>query len=107
MAMDPDSIVKGFDIFEDQFVSMLIIGNLKPVQPFPLDERVEGLDAGVIIRITLVAVTELELFRSLAVGIGNVLASAIGMQDQRKIRIAAGFCLVHSIDYAGDFHVVG
>ena len=77
--MNPDSVIEGFDIFENQFVGMTIIGNLKAVQPFPFDQGMEGLDAGIIIRVAFVAVAELKLFRSLFVGFGNVLASAIGM----------------------------
>jgi len=80
MTMDPDSVIEGFDVFENQFVGMTIIGNLKPIQPFPLDQGMEGFDAGVIVRVAFMAVAELELFRGFTVSFGNVLAAAVRMQ---------------------------
>ena len=79
--MDSDSVIEGFDVFENQFVGMTIIDNLEPLQPFSFDQGMEGFDAGIIVRVTFVAVTELELFRSLFISFGNVLAAPVRMQN--------------------------
>ena len=62
----------------------------------------EGFDAGVIIRVTLMAVTERKLLRGLPIGFGDVLAAPVRVKDQRFISIAAGFCFVNGIDHTGD-----
>ena len=77
MTMYANSVVESLDIFEYQFVSIMIIGDLESVQPFPFDKGMEGLDTGIIIWITLMAVAELELLSCLAVSRGNVLASTV------------------------------
>ena len=54
----------------------------------------EGLDAGVVIGIALVAVAELKLCCGFAVGFGNILAAALRMNHKGLIRVSAGFGLI-------------
>ena len=68
MAVDPDGVVKGFDVLEHKSVSVSAVFDPEAAEPFALDERVKGFDAGVVVGISLVAVTELELFGDFAVG---------------------------------------
>ena len=49
MAVDPDRVVKGFDILEHQLVRKTVIRYAEPAQPLALDKRMEGFDAGVIV----------------------------------------------------------
>jgi len=81
MTVDPDGVVKGFDVLEHKSVSVSAVFNPEAVEPFALDERVKGFDAGVVIGVPLVAVAELELFGDFAVGFGYVLASPVRMED--------------------------
>ena len=77
MAVNPDGIVESFNVFEDQPVCLLMGLNPESIQPFPLNQGVEGFDAGVIVRITLVTVAQLERVGCFTVGFGNILAAAI------------------------------
>ena len=79
VAVNPDGIVESFNVFEDQPVCLLMGLNPESIQPFPLNQGVEGFDAGVIVRITLVTVAQLELFGGFPIGMGNVLAAAVGI----------------------------
>ena len=42
MAVDPDGVVKGFDVLEHKSVSVSAVFNPEAVEPFALDERVKG-----------------------------------------------------------------
>ena len=53
MAVDPDSVVKGFDVLKDQPVRLIMGLDPEAVQPFPLNQGVERFDAGVIVGIAL------------------------------------------------------
>ena len=77
MAVDSDGIVEGLDVLEDQFMRLVVGLNAEAIQPFPLDQGVEGFDAGVIVGIALVAVAQLELLGCFEVGFRNKLCSAI------------------------------
>ena len=77
VTVDPNCIVKSLNVLENQAVCMVKIAYLKAIQPFPLDQGMKGFDAGVVVRISLVTVTELELFGDFAVCLGYVLASAV------------------------------
>jgi len=59
MAVDPDSAVESLNVLEDQPVCLVMRLNPEAVQPFPLDQGVEGFDTGVIVGIALVAVLSL------------------------------------------------
>ena len=107
MAVDPDGVVKGFDVLEHQTVSVSAVFDFEAVEPFAFDERMKGFDAGVVIGVPLVAVAELELFGDFAVGFGNVLASPVRMKDQRGIGVASGFGLFDGFYDAGDLHGFG
>ena len=54
--MYPNSIVKGFDIFKHQTVRLIIINNTESVDPFSFDKRMKGFNAGVVVRVSRVAV---------------------------------------------------
>ena len=69
VAVNPDGIVESFNVFEDQPVCLLMGFNPETIQPFPLNQGVEGFDAGIIIGITLVAVAKLELLRGFSVSL--------------------------------------
>ena len=56
MAVNSDSIIKGFDIFENKAVSLPVVSNAESVKPFSFDEGVEGFYTGIVIRITGIAV---------------------------------------------------
>jgi hypothetical protein len=42
MTVYTDSIIKGFDIFENKAVSLPVVGNAESVKSFSFDEGVEG-----------------------------------------------------------------
>ena len=79
VAVDSDGIVECLDILEDQGVGLGVGLNPEAIQPFPLDQGVEGFDAGIVIGVTLVAVAQLELLRSFPVCLGNVLTTPIAV----------------------------
>ena len=79
--MDANCVVECLDIFKDKRVRMMEVLNLEPVKPLALDQRVEGFDASIVIRITFMTVTELKLFCGFTISSGNVLASAIRMKN--------------------------
>ena len=67
VAMDTDSVVESFDVFEDQPVGVVVIFNLEAVKPLAFDQSVERFDAGIVVGITFVAVAELKPFRGFPV----------------------------------------
>ena len=99
MAVNPDGVVEGLDVLKDQGISPVKGLNTEAVQPFPLDQGMEGFDAGVIVGITLVAVAQLELFGGIPVSLGNVLCTAIAMQDQRLIGLPPGLGQIDCFHY--------
>ena len=52
MAMNPDSIIKSFDILKYEPICVLVIENAEPVEPLPLYKGMEGFDTGVIVRVS-------------------------------------------------------
>ncbi len=62
MTMDPNGVIKGFNILKYKPVSMFEVNDIKSVKPFSFDEGVERFDASVIIRITPVRITSLHCF---------------------------------------------
>lgn len=52
MAMNPNGVVKGFDIFEYKPVSMFEILDIEAIKPFSLNQRMEGFDTGIIVWIS-------------------------------------------------------
>ena len=48
-----DSVVKGFDVLEHKSVSVSAVFDPEAAEPFALDERVKGFDAGVVVGISL------------------------------------------------------
>ena len=107
MAVNPDGVVESLDILKDQGISPVEGLNTEAVQPFPLDQGVEGFDAGVIVGITLVAVAQLELFGGIPVSLGNVLRTAIAVQNQRLVGLAPGLGQIDSFLYLLGFQSWG
>ena len=99
MAVNPDGVVESLDVLKDQGVSPVKGLNTEAVQPFPLDQGVEGFDASVIIGTALVTVAQLELFGGIPVSLGNVLRTAIAVQNQRLVGLASSFGQVDSLHY--------
>ena len=81
MAVNPNSVIKRFYVFEDKTIRMIIVAYVKSVDPFPLDQGVEGFDTGVIVRITAVRIAPLHLTGCLAPGGGYILASSVCMNN--------------------------
>ena len=79
MTMNTDSIVESFYILEDEPVGMVIVFNPEAVEPFTLNKWMKGFNAGIIVGIAFVTVTELKPFRGFPVSPWNVLAAAIGI----------------------------
>ena len=57
VAVDTHSVIKSFNVLKNQGIGMLEVANKNPVQPLTLYQGVEGLHAGVIVGISLFAVT--------------------------------------------------
>ncbi len=74
MTMYPNSVVESFNVFEDQRISIPVVGDPETIKPFSLYKRVERFDAGVVIRIAFVAVTKWELLRYITVYFGDILS---------------------------------
>ena len=49
MTMNPNCVIKGFNVFKDKSVSMFEILNVKAVKPFSFYQGMKGLDAGIVI----------------------------------------------------------
>ena len=77
MAVYADGIVKSFNVFKHESMGMLKVQDLETVQPLTFDNRVKGFNTGIVIRITFMTVTKLELLCNIAVGFGNILAATI------------------------------
>ena len=69
MTMNADSVIESLDVFEDKPVGMLVVFNPEPVKPLSLDQRMEGFDTGIVIRITFMAVAKLKLLCSFTVSL--------------------------------------
>ncbi len=67
MTVNTDGIVESLDVFEDKPVGMPEIFDPEPVKPLTFDQGVKGFNAGIIIRITFMAVAKLKLLCSFAV----------------------------------------
>ena len=67
--MDTNCVVESLDIFKDEPVSLMIVLDSEAVKPFPFDHRVEGFNAGIVVGIAFVAIAELELLSSIAIGL--------------------------------------
>ena len=77
MAVNPDGVIEGLNVFEDQPVCLVMSLDPETIQPFPLDQGVEGFDAGVVVGVTFLAVAQLKLLGGFPVSLGNVLHSPV------------------------------
>ena len=77
MTVNPDGVIERLDIFEDQSISPADGLNAETVQPFPLDQGMEGFDTGIIVGIAFMAIAQLELFCGVLISLGNKLAAAV------------------------------
>ena len=101
MAVGSNRVVKGFDVFEYQTVRLPKVVNPEAIQPFPFNQGVERLNAGVIPWISLLGIASLHLFRRLPVFGSHILAAAVRMNQQRPVNLATRLCLDDCIDDAG------
>jgi hypothetical protein len=69
VTVNPDRVIEGFNVLENQSVRMIVTLDTEPVQPFPLDERMKRFNTGIVIGIPFMTITELELFRGLSVSL--------------------------------------
>ena len=79
MTMNSDSVIKGFDVFKNQVICVSVILNVKTVKPFPFYERMEGFNAGIVIRITFMRIAALHVFGGFTPRLRYILASVVGM----------------------------
>ena len=56
MAVNSNSVIKGFDILENKSIGLSVVRDTESVKPFTFDKGMEGLDAGIIVRITRIAI---------------------------------------------------
>lgn len=107
MAMNADGVIKGFNVFPDEKVSLFLVGNRKTVQTFSLNQSVEGFDAGIVIRIAFVGVAASHSFGRLPIGFADVLTATVTMDEKGLNRWSAYFRLVDRIYHTGHIHRVG
>ena len=77
MTVDAYRIVESLDVFKDEPVSLVIIPDFETVKPLSFNHGVEGFNAGVVVRISFMTITELKLLRSVTVGLGNILTATV------------------------------
>jgi len=65
VAVDPNGVIKGFDILEYKPIFVLVVNNRKAVKSLPFDQGMEGFYAGIIVWITAMGIATLHLFSSL------------------------------------------
>ena len=62
MAVNPNGVIKSFDVLENKPVGMFEVNDIKSVKPFSFNQRMERFDAGIIVRIAAVRIASLHLF---------------------------------------------
>lgn len=67
VTMNSYCVVKGIDIFKHQLMRMSEILDFEAVEPLSFDKRMKRFNAGIVIRITLLGITENVTFRSLPI----------------------------------------
>ena len=67
MTVNADGVVESLNVFEDKPVGMAMIFDPEPVKPLTFDQRMEGFNAGIVIRISFMAVAKLKLLCGFAV----------------------------------------
>ena len=77
MAMNPDSIVKCFDVFPYQRVCGIEIGDTESIKPFTLYQRMERFYTGVIVWVAFMRVAPLHALCGFSVGLADVLAASV------------------------------
>ena len=75
--MDPYRVVESLDVFENEPVGLGTVPDLEPIQPLSLDQGMEGFNTGIVIRISLSTVAQLELLSCLPVSFRNKLRAAV------------------------------
>ena len=68
MAMNSYRVIKRLDVLEYESISMMIVAYAEAIQPFPLNQSVERLDAGVVVRIAAMRIASLHLLSSFSPG---------------------------------------
>ncbi len=62
MAVNPNGIIKGFNILKYKPIGMFVVNDMKSVKPFSFDLGMERFDACIIVRITTMRIALLHLF---------------------------------------------
>ena len=81
MTVDPDGVIKRFNILKNKPISMPVVQDIETVEPFSFNQRMKRFDAGIIIRISAMRITALHIFCGLAPGIRNILTATVAMYD--------------------------
>lgn len=102
--MNPNGIVKSFDVFKDEHISVLVISNRKEVEPFPFDKGVKGLDAGIILWIAFMGIATLHIVGSVHPSGRYILTATIGMNDKWLGGISESLCLMNCINHGRYLH---
>lgn len=97
ITMDSPGVVICINVFEYELICMIVIANLKSVQPFSFNQCMERLDTGVIPRISFSGVA---LFNSLCcsiIFIGGILNTSVCMDYFWNLVSGVKFCLLYGI----------
>ena len=62
MTVNPNGIIKGFDILEYKPIGVFVVNIIESVKPFSFDYGMKRFDAGIIVRITTMGIASLHLF---------------------------------------------
>ena len=52
MTVDPDGVIKRFNILKNKPISMPVVQDIETVEPFSFNQRMKRFDAGIIIGVT-------------------------------------------------------
>mgnify|MGYP007017317079 CR=1 FL=1 len=106
MTMDPDSVIKSFNVFENKPISVIMIPNSKAVKPFSFNQRMKGFNTGIIIGVAFVRIAAFHIFGGFQPGTGYILASTIRMNNEWQIGVSISLGFMNGSNNGGYFHGV-
>ena len=77
MTVNPYGIIKCFNIFKDKLICVVVILDFKAVQPFSLDQGMEGFDTSIVIWITGMRIAAFHMFSCFTPSVRDILAASI------------------------------
>ena len=91
--MQTATIVEGFDVIEDGSASLGLSGEALMVDQLVFEAAKEALDKGIIVAVTWTTHggDQAVLGEHLSVGRAGELASAIGVEDESRARLALSY----------------